>query len=176
MILDAPNFDRSKALEQQIELFTMKKEHLESLINFARKINKTGVNKMDLKVFDKTKMDEYAQKAKEQWGYTSEYKEYEEKVSNQSLDTQKNEWQNLMFIFVEFGKIKDKEPEHKEVQLQVKKLQDYISDHFYKCSNEVLRGLGAMYAAGGEFTENIDKAAGSGTAVFVAKAIEVYCS
>ena len=34
----------------------------------------------------------------------------------------------------------------------------------------------AMYASGGEFTENIDKAAGSGTAVFVAKAIEIYCS
>ena len=37
-------------------------------------------------------------------------------------------------------------------------------------------GLGAMYASGGEFTENIDKAAGIGTAVFAAKAIEIYCS
>ena len=27
-IIDAPNFDRNKALEQQIELLTMKKEHL----------------------------------------------------------------------------------------------------------------------------------------------------
>ena len=36
-------------------------------------------------------------------------------------------------------------------------------------------GLGQMYASGGEFTENIDKAAGAGTAVFTAKAIEVYC-
>lgn len=36
-------------------------------------------------------------------------------------------------------------------------------------------GLGAMYASGGEFTENIDKAAGIGTAVFAAKAIEIYC-
>ena len=35
-ILDSPNFDRSKALEQQIELLTMKKEHLETLILFAR--------------------------------------------------------------------------------------------------------------------------------------------
>ena len=28
-VLDAPNFDRNRALEQQIELLTMKKEHLE---------------------------------------------------------------------------------------------------------------------------------------------------
>ncbi len=39
-----------------------------------------------------------------------------------------------------------------------------------------MNGLGKMYASGGEFTENIDKAAGSGTAVFVAKAIEIYCN
>ena len=54
-IIDAPNFDRSKALEQQIELLTMKKEHLEVLISFARKIKTTGVNKMDFKVFEAKK-------------------------------------------------------------------------------------------------------------------------
>ena len=100
-IIDAPNFDRSKALEQQIELLTMKKEHLEVLINFARKIKTTGVNKMDFKVFDTTRMDEYARKAKEQWGQTSEYKEYEENANNQSPDAQKMAWKNLMLIFVD---------------------------------------------------------------------------
>lgn len=174
-IIDAPNFDRNKALEQQIELLTIKKEHLENLINFARKIKTTGVIKMDFNVFDTTKMDEYAKKAKEQWGQTPEYKEYEEKASHLSSDAQKMDWQNLMLIFAEFGKMKDKKPEDDEVQLQVKKLQDYISEHFYKCSDEILKGLGKMYAAGGEFTENIDKAAGSGTAVFAAEAIEIYC-
>ncbi|MFG6325787.1 MAG: MerR family transcriptional regulator [Lachnospiraceae bacterium] len=174
-IIDAPDFDRNKALEQQIELFIMKKEHLENLINFARKIKTTGVNKMDLNVFATAKMDEYAKKAKEQWGHTTEYKEYEEKVKNQSPDAQKTAWQNLMLIFTEFGKMKDKEPGNEEVQLEVKKLQDYISEHFYNCSNEILKELGKMYASGGEFTENIDKSAGSNTAVFVAKAIEIYC-
>lgn len=160
---------------QQIELLTMKKEHLEHLINFARKIKTSGVNKMDFNVFDTTKMDEYARQAKEQWGQTVEYKEYEEKTNNQSPDTQKLAWKNLMLIFADFGKIKEKDPSNEEVQLQVKKLQDYISEHFYKCSKEILNGLGKMYASGGEFTENIDKAAGSGTAVFTAKAIEIYC-
>lgn len=174
-IMDAPNFDRSKALEQQIELLTMKKEHLDNLINFARNIKTTGVGKMDFHVFDTTKMDEYARKAKEQWGQTPEYKEYEKKANKQSLDAQKMAWQNLMLIFAEFGKMRGKKPENDEVQLEVKKLQDYISEHFYHCSKEILKGLGEMYASGGEFTENIDKAAGSGTAVFAAKAIEIYC-
>ena len=130
---------------------------------------------MDLHVFDTTKMDEYARRAKEEWGQTKEYKEYEEKSTGQSMDTQKKIWQNFMLLFAEFGKMTDKKPESEEVQLQVKKIQDYISEHFYECSREILNGLGKLYASGGEFTENIDKAAGSGTAVFVAKAIAIYC-
>ena len=35
-ILDNPNFDRRKALRQQIELLTLKKQHLEDLIRLAR--------------------------------------------------------------------------------------------------------------------------------------------
>ena len=174
-IIDSPDFNRNKALEQQMKLLTMKKEHLEGLISFARKIKETGVNKMDFQVFNTTKMDEYTKKAKEQWGQTAEYKEYEEKTGKQSLETQKQTLQNFMLIFVEFGKMTDKKPEDSDVQLKVKELQDYITNHFYKCSNEILKGLGELYASGGEFTENIDKAAGDGTAVFVAKAIDIYC-
>ena len=174
-IIDSPDFNRNKALEQQMKLLTMKKEHLEGLISFARKIKETGVNKMNFQVFDTTKMDEYTKKAKKQWGQTAEYKEYEEKTGKQSPEAQKQALQNFMLIFVEFGKMIDKKPEDSNVQLKVKVLQDYITDHFYKCSNEILKGLGEMYASGGEFTENIDKAAGDGTAVFVAKAIDIYC-
>lgn len=54
-ILDSPNFDQSKALKQQIELLTMKKEHLENLILFARGIKVMGVNYMDFKAFDTQK-------------------------------------------------------------------------------------------------------------------------
>ncbi len=78
-------------------------------------------------------------------------------------------------VFEEFGSMKEEEPTSEKVQGQVKKLQEFITDHFYKCSDEVLLGLGKMYAAGGEFTENIDKMGGDGTAVFVCRAIEEYC-
>ncbi|MBQ4596012.1 MAG: MerR family transcriptional regulator, partial [Firmicutes bacterium] len=72
-IIDAPDFDRNKALQQQIELLTMKKEHLENLIDFARGLKLLGVRKVDFKVFDTKKIDEYSKRAKEQWGKTPEY-------------------------------------------------------------------------------------------------------
>ena len=130
---------------------------------------------MNFNAFDKTKIDEYSKRAKEQWGQTPEYKEYEEKAGSQSSDEQQEAWQGIMQIFAEFGQMKDSEPGDEKVQLEVKKLKNYISEHFYNCSNEILRGLGQMYASGGEFTENIDRTGGDGTAVFAAKAIEIYC-
>lgn len=174
-IMDAPGFDRNKALEQQIELLTLKKEHLDGLIDFARKIKTTGVNKMDFNVFDTAKIDEYARKAKEQWGETSTFKEYEGKAAKQSQEAQKLNGQKLMLIFAEFGKMKDKAPEDSEVQLEVRKLQNYITEHFYTCTDTVLKGLGEMYASDGEFTQNIDNAGGPGTAAFVSKAIAICC-
>ena len=35
-----------------------------------------------------------------------------------------------MQLFVEFGQMKEMDPEGEQVQLQVRKLQDYITDHF----------------------------------------------
>ena len=70
---------------------------------------------MDFNVFDTAKMDAYAKKAKEQWGQTTQYREYEEKTRQQSPDTQKMAWQNLMLIFKEFGELREKEPDSQEV-------------------------------------------------------------
>ena len=58
----------------------------------------------------------------------------------------------------------------------VQKLRDFITEHYYQCTPEILRGLGEMYAGGNSFTDNIDSAGGEGTAEFVKRAIDVYCS
>ena len=83
--------------------------------------------------------------------------------------------EEFMGIFAEFGRIKDKAPESAEAQAMVQKLKDYITEHFYNCTNDILAGLGKAYASGNEFTENIDKAGGAGTASLASKAIAVYC-
>lgn len=174
-ILDSPQFDRNKALEQQITLLQLKKEHLENLIDLARGIKMIGVKKLDFSAFDTKKLDEYAKQAKESYGQTEEYKEFEEKSKDWTKEDVAAINKEFMEIFVEFGKMKDKKAEDEAVQEQVEKLRGYITEHFYNCSTKVLSGLGKMYAGGGSMTENIDKAAGKGTAEFVGEAIEVYC-
>ena len=80
----------------------------------------------------------------------------------------------LMDIFRDFGGMLCQSPESEIVKNKVSELQNYITEHYYKCTDDILKGLGEMYAAGGDFTENIDKAAGEGTAVFVNEAIKEY--
>lgn len=175
-ILESDGFDRNKALEQQIELLTLKKEHLENLIDFAREMKAGGVKKMEFEVFDTTKLDEYAKKAKEQWGKTHAYQEFQQKSKNRSNEQTKCITKNMMGLFAEFGDMMDCNPEDAKVQSQVQKLQEFITQHFYTCTNEILQGLGQMYASGGEFTENIDKVGKKGCAQFVADAIHVFCN
>ena len=174
-ILDSPSFDRSKALAQQIELLTLKKEHIQNLIDLARGIQSIGVKKLTFDAFDTSKIDEYAAQAKASWGDTPAYKEYEERSKGRTkADMQKIHVQ-LMDIFAEFGAIRDTDPAAEQAQTLVKKLQDFITENMYTCTDEILSGLGKMYAAGGEFTTNINKYGGEGAAEFTAKAIEKYC-
>ena len=53
--------------------------------------------------------------------------------------------------------------------------KDFITRHYYTCNKQILAQLGQMYAAGGEFTKNINAAGGPGAAEFAARAIEYYC-
>ena len=81
----------------------------------------------------------------------------------------------LMDIFREFGEIRHLSPASGEAQALVVKLQEFITAHYYNCTNQILLGLGQMYAAPGEMNENIDKAGGNGTGAFAKDAITIYC-
>ena len=174
-IVGSPDFDRSKALAQQIELLTLKKEHLENLIDLAKGLKLRGVRNLKFDAFDTRKIDEYAAQAKASWGTTPAYREFEEKSKGRTREQDQNIALGLMDIFSEFGAIKDADPGSVGAQALVKKLQDYITQNFYTCTNEILSGLGKMYAGGGDFTKNIDSYGGEGTAEFAHRAIEIYC-
>ena len=62
-----------------------------------------------------------------------------------------------------------------DAQTLVKRIQEYITQNLYTCTNKILRGLGKMYSGDGDITTNIDAYGGEGTAIFVANAIEIYC-
>ena len=130
---------------------------------------------MDFTAFDRSKQERYAAEAKARWGRTAAYQEFEEKTKDQTPEDRDAAGRGLMAIFTELGAVRRLPPEGPEAQSLVEKLQNYITRHFYTCTPQILQGLGQMYAAGGEMTDNIDAAGGPGTAAFAARAIDVFC-
>ena len=168
-IMESPAYDRKQALAQQIELLELKRQHLDDLIAFARGIKMIGVKAVDFSAFDTSKIDEYTKRAKEKWGDTQAYEEFSQK--KRSSEENEKLMEDFMQLFAEFGKLKDGSPESNEAKAMVKKLQGFITEHFYTCTDEILSGLGKMYAADGEFREHINSVGGKGAAEFVSKAI-----
>ena len=118
----------------------------------------------------------YMAEAKEKWGKTDAYKEYEKKTMDYSGQQWNNITEGMEHIMKEFALCMGKNecPESAEAQKVVKMLQSYITENFYLCTKEILAGLGQMYVTDERFKNNIDKHA-NGTAEFISEAIAVYC-
>lgn len=176
-ILSSPDYDKQKALKEQRKLLILKKERLQRIIDSLDSAEK---GKITMTAFDnneyETARGQYEAEAKERWGKTDAYKEHAEKTASYSKDKWQQVNDGLNEVFEKFAYcLKDgKAYNSNEAQALVKELQSYITENFYTCHNEILKGLGQMYVADERFKKNIDKHA-TGTAEFVSKAIEIYC-
>lgn len=174
-ILDSPMFDQKEALKQQIKLLELQRKHIDELISFARDIQKGGVDKMNFNAFDKTEIEQYSEEVKKRWGSTKTYKEYEQKIKEKTNEERTAIANELLSLFAEMGNLRKYSPEEKEVQEKIRKLQAFITENYYNCTDEILNGLGQMYVCDERMKQNIDKAGGDGTAEFVKQAICIYC-
>ncbi len=178
-ILSSPNYDKQKALSKQKHLLTLKKERLERLIRLLENAENGGIT-MNLKNFDNTEYEKtrkiYEAEAKEKWGDTQAYSDFENKTNAYSKEKWIDVNAGLYSLIIEFAECKKlgAKPSDLSAQKLVKKWQDYISGNYYECTREILSGLGVMYVADERFTYNMDKYE-KGTTEFISKAIEFYC-
>lgn len=176
-IITRPDFDKKKSLKKHKELLIKRRERLDKLIKLADDAIK-GEKDMSFKEFDTTEIEnikkKYEKEVKERWGKTDAYKESNEKTESYS----KGDWKMINTecesILKEFSENTDKAPESSEVQMLVKKWQDFICSNFYNCTKEILKSLSEMYVYDERFKKNINKN-GKGIAEFMAKAIKIYC-
>lgn len=177
-IMESPLYDRNKALQKHKKILTQKRNRLDGLITLVENTIK-GEKDMSFKQFDMTEIEEtkqtYAKEVKERWGETEAYEESQKKTGAYS----EKQWELITGegadILKAFGENKEASPESEKAQALVKRWQDYITDNFYRCTNEILAGLALMYTQDERFTANIDKN-GEGTAEFMSKAIMAYCA
>lgn len=122
-------------------------------------------------------MNSYIDEVKSIFGKTEEYAEYSQKAKSYSQEKLNEIAKGLDSIFNEFSTCMSdgNNPNSAQAIELVKKLQDYISENYYQCSDTVLNSLGQMYTADERFKSNIDRHA-EGTAEFIRKAISGFCS
>ena len=120
-------------------------------------------------------MNNYKNEARDRWGNTDAYREHEKKTKNYTKEKWGEVNNGLMAIFAEFAERKNNgfDANSPEVQSLIVKLQEYITENYYTCTDEILMGLGQMYVADERFKKNIDKY-GEGTAEFATEAIATY--
>ncbi|CYV12821.1 MerR family transcriptional regulator [Streptococcus suis] len=171
-LLDVTEVNRQQVLRDHITLLELKRERLDRIINHARLLTEKGGGVMDFHAFDSSQLEAYKAEAKERWGNTAAYVEFEERY-----DASKDRVfaKEMQAIFEVFGKMQSLEADHPDVQVQVANLQAYITENFYTCTKEILQNLGLMYVEDERFSANIDQAGGLGTAAFVSQAIAIYC-
>ena len=118
---------------------------------------------------------DYTKEVQERWGKSEAYSEYAEKVKGYSAEKIGEINAGLDGILGEFAECMKNgfSPASAEAKALVKKLQRFITENYYTCTDEILKGLGQMYVADERFRKNIDKH-GEGTAEFISRAIKEY--
>ena len=142
-LLDRPDFDPVKAIDGQLVLLQAQRQRLDELIQLALKIQTTGEITMNFKPFDDQKMEQYRSEAKARWGQSQAWQEYESR-EKAGMDVS-SAGSGLLALLAELGQLRDKGPQSPEAQAAVARLQQYITDHFYTCTDQILQGLGQMY-------------------------------
>ena len=121
--------------------------------------------------------DQYAQEAKRLWGDTEAYQENERRMADytqEDWNTLRDSMENIIDGFAKLN-ARGVTPDHEKPRLQVRKLQMFIDEHMYHCTDEILAKLGEMYVSDERFVKNIDKH-GEGTAAYISACIKSFCA
>lgn len=126
---------------------------------------------------DKMLQDQVAGEAKQLWGDTEAYKEYERRMADGTQKDQNALRDGMEKIMDGFAKLRANgvTPDHEKARTQVKKLRMFIDEHLYHCTDALLSGLGELYISDERFTKNIDKH-GEGTAAYISACIKSFCA
>ena len=175
-IMENPSFDARDALEKQRELLEMKRRRISGLIRLVDQALK-GEQAMSFQEFDESKIEEakkkYASEVKERWGSTEAYAQSEAKTARYTKEDWRRGQGEAEEIFRKFAAHMEQAPDDPAVQALVREWQEHITRNYYACTDEILAGLGEMYACDERFQKNLDSYA-QGLAGFMSRAIRAY--
>jgi len=180
-LMAAEMYTREEALKRQIQILEAKKERIGALIELVEG-RIAGKQEITFEAFSKSKIIELQAKFRseiiERWGNSKYYEEFEKVFSKKTQKIQQEIWLDfLSWSQVFFEKLSEyKNPGCSDVQDMVMEWQEYISEHFYKCDNQLLSYLGELYISDERFSNYINRFGKNSLANFFNEAIKIFCS
>lgn len=175
-IMENPVYDARKAMKRQRKLLDMQRKRIDAMIERLDEAM-MGMGAPKPEVFDMSEIEkvknQYACETKARWGNTAAYQESEKRTAQYSEADWQRIQEGMAYLFEQFAAVRELDPTDLRVQDLVVQWQQYMTDHFYICTDEILAGLGQMYTADERFKANIDRS-GEGTADCMARAIAHY--
>lgn len=179
-------FDDIDILNKQKTLLSEKIKRLENIMTLLDKAindlkgDSKVTQKKKSKSFDRSEIDKHQAK------YAEEVrKKYQSEIVDESLkkaaNYNDNKWGNIIGRQDEINtKLADclrmgLSPHDDKVIHLIKEFQTFITDNFYKCTDEILFGLGEMYVSDQRFTDYYEKYE-TNFAEYINKGIKAYCA
>lgn len=181
-LLNTPNYNRTDVLNKHLVILEAQKERINALIALVKK-EIEGAKELTFSAFSNEKIVElqaqFRAEVLERWKNTKAFKEFEtvfspqaEKIQNEQME---NFYSTAQSIFEKLSMYENDSADCPEVQSIVCEWQQYISEHFYECNEQILSYLGVLYITDERFTDFINRFGRDNLAGFFSKAIEVYC-
>ena len=175
-IIYNPEFDKTRALKKHKEILILKKKRIEKLIKLVDS-KLEGESNLSFSEFDESsiiaKQKEYHEEVVRRFKNTQAYKEFEEKQSKRN-----NEFPDIdkkaKEIFGEIAEYMESPPSCKKVQHLISLWQNYITENYFNCTNEILQCLALMYVEDERF-KNYINGISDNLAQYINEAINFYC-
>ena len=188
-LLGSPNYDRTEALKRHLDILQAQKERIDALISLV-KTEIEGNPVPSFAPFSDTKVlelkEKYRSEVLERWGDTDSFKEYESIFSSKSRRSQTEQMERFysaaqsifekLALHEKLAQFQAQSPACQEVQQIVKEWQQYISESFYKCDNQILLCLGQLYISDERFSNYINGFSSGNLASFFSEAINIFCA
>lgn len=184
-IINNPDFDRKHAFKSHQMLLLKKRKRLDSILKtleqtiMSMEEKKTMSSKKRFEAFDMSEIEEhkkkYADEVKEKYGTTDAYRESSIKTENYTAEDWKRITENGNLILKKLADLMDTGASSQEALAAAERWRQHITESYYDCSLEILKGLGEMYTSDERFKKNIDKIK-PGLAVFLGEVIQNYCT
>jgi len=176
-ILQMPIFnplETLKAHRQALQKQLTRTKKLITTIDNTINMIKGDSEMAEKELFNGFDQEKYAQEAKDRWGDTQAYKQSTKRwasYSESQRETIKKEAGEITVRMV--GMSPESEPGDEDVQRAVGDYLVFLSEYFYDCDAEFLRGLSAMWVEDPRFAINYERIR-EGGAQFAHDAVEIF--